>query len=334
LLTLCINIVARIQLVPLLKSVILTAMQTWMEIKATEKEFQGGVLTVGNFDGLHFGHQALLKKCRELAKPVILMTFDPHPLQVLRPDRPHTRIFPRADLMERLPLFGVDLLLILPFTKELASLSAEEFLKKYVADPFAPKHLVAGHDFALGKNREGSLEFLRAWGERQACELHVVEPLARGGEIFSSRRIRELITKGEVERAAEKLGRFFYLKSEVGSGAGRGSGLGVPTMNLKPLKETIPAHGVYASRAWLNGICYGSVTNVGMNPTFGGAEGLKIETHILGASVEARGLTVVVEFVKRLRPEMKFASIEDLKKQIKDDILKAHEALDHIKPGK
>jgi riboflavin kinase / FMN adenylyltransferase len=283
-------------------------MQTWMGLEAIAKDFQGGALIIGNFDGLHFGHQALLKKARDLAKPVILMTFDPHPLQVLRPDRPHTRIFPRSDLMERLPLFGVDLLMILPFTKDLASLSAEDFLEKYVSIPFAPKHLVAGHDFALGKNREGSLEFLRSWGARHACELHVVAPLTGDGEIYSSRLIRELIRAGEVERASEKLGRYFYLKGEVGSGAGRGSGIGVPTMNLSAIKETTPAHG--------------------------GAEGLKIETHILEASIEARGLTVVVEFVKRLRPEMKFASIEDLKKQIKDDILNAHEALDNLKPGK
>jgi len=309
-------------------------MRTWTRLEAAEKEFQGGVLTIGNFDGLHFGHQALLKKARECGFPVILMTFDPHPLQVLRPDRPHTRLFPRADLQERLPVYGVDLLLILPFTKEMAALSAEDFLKKYVADPFRPGHIIAGHDFAFGKNREGSLEFLRDWCARHACELHVIQPRSEGGEIYSSRLIRELISKGEVERAAEKLGRYFYLRGEIGSGAGRGHGIGVPTMNFRNIKETKPAAGVYATRAWLDGRLYKSVTNVGVNPTFGGNEGLKIETHVIGQTVEARGKTVVVEFVKRLRPEMKFNSIEDLKNQIKTDILKANEALDDVKPGK
>lgn len=287
---------------------------------------------MGNFDGLHFGHQALLKKARNCGGPVVLMTFDPHPLQILRPEKPHTRIFPRRDLMERLPLFGVDLLMILPFTEQLAKLSAGDFLKKYVRDPFAPKHLVAGHDFAFGKDREGSLDFLRTWCAQNACELHVIAPREENGEVYSSRLIRELLQKGEVKKAAQKLGRNFYLRGEVGSGAGRGSTIGTATMNFKPVKEVVPAHGVYATRTHFDRQTYKSVTNIGVNPTFGGAEGVKIETHVLDRVIEARGKTVEVEFVKRLRPEMKFASIEDLKNQIKDDILKAHEALDNVKP--
>jgi riboflavin kinase/FMN adenylyltransferase len=203
-----------------------------------------------------------------------------------------------------------------------------------VSEPFAPKHIVAGYDFAFGKNREGSLEFLKAWCARRGCELHVVEAREEEGEIYSSRLIRELITQGEVEKAAEKLGRYFYLRGEVGSGAGRGQKIGIPTMNFKPVKETVPAQGVYAVRVWLDGKMYPGVTNIGINPTFGGNEGLKIETHVIGHTVEARGLTAVIEFVKRLRPEMKFSSIEDLKNQIKTDILKANEALDDAQPGK
>jgi riboflavin kinase/FMN adenylyltransferase len=309
-------------------------MRTWTRLEQPEKEFQGGVLTIGNFDGLHFGHQALLKQARDLGHPVVLMTFDPHPLQVLRPEKTFTRIFPRSDLSERLPLYGVDLLLILPFTKEIAGLQAEEFLRKYAGETFKPKHIVAGYDFAFGKNREGNLDFLRDWCARNGCELHVVEARKEEGEIYSSRLIRELITKGEVGKAAEKLGRYFYLRGEVGSGAGRGRTIGIPTMNFKPVKETVPAQGVYAVRVWLEGKMYPGVTNIGVNPTFGGNEGLKIETHVIGHTVEARGRTAVIEFVKRLRPEMKFSSIEDLKNQIKNDILKANEALDDAQPGK
>ncbi len=303
-------------------------MHTWLDLGKTAKEFQGGVVTMGNFDGLHFGHQALLRKARDCGGPVVLVTFDPHPLQILAPHKPHTRIFPRRDLMERLPLFGVDLLMILPFTAELARLNAEDFLRKYVREPFAPKHLVAGHDFAFGKDREGSLDFLRAWCPRNDCELHVIAPREEDGEIYSSRLIRELLQKGEVEKAAQKLGRNFYLRGEVGSGAGRGTGIGIPTMNFKPVKEVVPAHGVYATRTHFDRQTFNSITNIGINPTFGGVEGVKIETHVLDRTVEARGKTAEVEFVKRLRPEMKFASIEDLKKQIKNDILKANEALD------
>lgn len=304
-------------------------MRTWNRLEPAEKEFQGGTLTIGNFDGLHFGHQALLKTARDLGSPVVVLTFDPHPLQVLKPAQPFTRIFPRLDLQERLPLFGVDLLFIIPFTNEIASLSADRFLSKYVVEPFRPRHLVAGHDFALGKNREGNLDFLRSWGRREGCDVHVVGPRKDGEEIYSSRRIRDLIYLGEVEAAASKLGRYFYLRGQVGSGAGRGATIGFPTMNMQNIAETIPAHGVYATRAWLGGQVYPSVTNIGVNPTFGGAEGLKVETHVIGQTVEARGKTAVIEFVRRLRAEKKFSSVEDLKKQIKDDILKANEALDH-----
>lgn len=325
---------ARIQLVTSVKSVILFAMRTWTRLEPAEKEFQGGTVTIGNFDGLHMGHQALLKMARDLGGPVVLLTFDPHPLQILRPDQPFTRIFPRSDLRERLPLYGVDLLFIIPFDQSLAALTAEEFLSRYVSSPFAPKHLVAGHDFALGKSREGTLDFLRSWGPRHNCEIHVVPPRKDGEELYSSRQIRELISLGEVERAANKLGRYFYLRGEVGRGAGRGATIGIPTMNLQGIKETVPAQGVYATRAWLDGKLYPSVTNIGVNPTFGASEGVKIETHVIGHVVEARGKPAVVEFVERLRPEMKFSRVEDLKKQIKDDILKANEALDRAQSRK
>ena len=173
---------------------------------------------------------------------------------------------------------------------------------------------------------------MREWAATANAQLHVVPPLTIDNEIVSSRVIRELIFRGEVCRAASKLGRLFYLRGLVARGAGRGRGIGFPTMNFAPVPEAIPAQGVYATRAVFGGREFPSVTNIGVNPTFGGAEGLKIETHVLNTSVEAVGQTVDVRFVKRLRPEMKFNSVEDLKKQIKSDILKAHEAMDDIKP--
>lgn len=309
-------------------------MQVWSSVSAPEKIFQGGVVTIGNFDGLHFGHQALLQQAQACGGPVVLLTFDPHPMQVLQPERKLVRIFPRADLAEQLPKFGVDLLVILPFTRKLAQTDADQFLAQCVFDPFHPKHIVAGHDFAFGHAREGNLKFLTERAATRNARVHVVSPLEMDGEVVSSRRIRELISEGEMEAAAARLGRNFYLRGRVGTGAGRGQTIGVPTMNFHPVNEIVPANGVYATFTHWQGQRLSSVTNIGVNPTFGAHEGLKIETHVIDQTLNARDVVVDVEFVARLRPEMKFAGVEDLKKQIKHDILKANEILDVVKPHK
>lgn len=312
-------------------------MLRWNGSDSLSQKFQGGSVTLGNFDGLHLGHQELFRKAKAFGGPVSVITFDPHPQAVLQPGKEIRRIFPREDLLEHLPQFGIDLLAILPFTMEMASLSANEFWQKYVSGPLKPKHIVAGHDFAFGKNRAGTLEFLKEWGSKNNCQVHVVEPLKIENEIVSSRMIRELVAQGEMGKVRERLGRPFYLIGEIGFGDGRGTPIGVPTMNLALSKQVTPKIGVYASISYLDGLCLPSVTNVGVNPTFGGSL-LKIETHVIGQSVDARGKTLKVEFIQRLRDEMKFSGIEDLKKQIKDDILKAqgvlklYEALDVVKP--
>ncbi len=327
-------------MVPRPKSVILAGMQVWTGSGSLPQKFQGGAITIGNFDGLHLGHQLLLNSAREHAgtDPVVVITFDPHPLQVLQPEKKLTRIFPRADLSEQLPKYGVDLLVILPFTKELANTSADDFWLKFVSEPFKPKHVIAGHDFAFGHSREGTLNFLREWGAKNACGILVHEPLLFAGEIVSSRKIREWIAKGEMREAAARLGRPFYLRGKVGFGAGRGKSIGVPTLNFVAVNEILPASGVYVTRTLWNGRYLPSVTNIGVNPTFGGVEDIKIETHVIGHVLEVRDRTLDVQFIERLRPEMKFPGIEDLKKQIKDDILKAravlekYDSLDVVKP--
>lgn len=315
-------------------------MQVWRRLEPPAQSFQGGAVTIGNFDGCHLGHQALIRTAKAAGGPVVVViTFDPHPVKVLKPELPFKRIFPRADLEEQLPKYGVDLLVILPFTKELARTKAEEFWCDYVVTPFRPKHVVEGPDFAFGHSREGTLDFLNKWCAGNGVQLHTVTAQTVGGEQVSSRSIRELIQKGEVAAVIPRLGRPFYLRGEVGSGAGRGAGIGIPTLNFKPVNEITPAQGVYATFTKRAGKRFRSVTNIGVNPTFGGNEGVKIETHVLGGPFEARGETVDVEFIASLRPEMKFASIEDLKKQIKDDILKAgdilekYEKMDVVKPG-
>lgn len=302
-------------------------MQVWKSLEPLEQKFHNGVVTIGNFDGLHLGHQSLLNRAREVSGPRIVITFDPHPMQVLRPERELKRLFPREDLIEQLPGYGVDLVLIIPFTKEFASLPAKVFLDTYVADWFHPKNIVAGYDFTFGKGREGTLEMLRAWSAAKGMHLDVLPPLRMSGEVVSSRRIRDLIVKGDVHSAHLLLGRPFYLRGEVTAGAGRGATIGIPTLNQLVINETLPPKGVFATRTVVDGKTYPSVTNVGTNPTFENGSAIKVETHILDARMELRGKSVDVQLLERLRDEKKFSSIEDLKKQIQSDILKARAIL-------
>ena len=286
------------------------------------QNFHGGVVTIGNYDGLHLGHQCLLTCLGEMAGPRTVMTFDPHPAQILQPERHLKRLFPRADLTERLPDFGVDLLVVLPFDREFARLSAGEFLNQFVG-VLKPRHIVAGYDFAFGTGREGTLEVLRTWAAAHSATVNVVEPMRLDGEIVSSRRIRDLVIQGEVRAAARLLGRPFYLRGETVAGAGRGATIGVPTLNQKVENETLPALGVYASRLRVGDKSYASVTNVGTNPTFEASSVVKVETHLIGVTGDWHGLTVDVDLVERLRAEQKFSSVEDLKKQLQGDILRA-----------
>lgn len=314
-------------------------MQIWREATApaigswhgmNNAEVSGAVITMGNFDGLHLGHQALLKAALDQPSPRVVITFDPHPLQVLYPERRLRRLLPREDLVEQLPKYGVDLLWILPFTRDFAQLGPQEFLTRL--EPLAPRHVVAGYDFGFGRDRSGSLDSLRAWAASRGASMHVVPPLLVDGAPVSSRRLRDMIAvQGDAAGARRLMGRPFYLRGEVVRGAGRGAGIGIPTLNQRVVNETLPRQGVYATRTRVGGAASPprpSVTNIGVTPTFGDGGSVKVETHVLDGVCEARGQTVDVEFIVRLRDEMKFSSIEDLKKQIQSDILKAHEALD------
>ncbi|MGE0526428.1 MAG: bifunctional riboflavin kinase/FAD synthetase [Bdellovibrionales bacterium] len=301
-------------------------MQIWTDISRHAERaeiFHGAALTMGNFDGLHLGHQTLVKTAARLPGPTVVITFDPHPVQVLYPERRLRRLFPRADLAEQLPQYGVDLLVILRFTRDFSQLSSQQFLRAYLEAPFRPRHLVAGYDFAFGQSRSGTLASLREWSTSHGATLHQVPPVELGGEIVSSGRIRKLVENGDVPEASTLLGRPFYLRGPVGTGAGRGTKLGFPTLNQNVENEVLPALGVYATRVRWKGTALPAVTNVGVNPTFGGESRVKVETHVLSGSIEARGEQIDVDFIERLRPELRFPGIEDLKKQIGADILKA-----------
>lgn len=304
-------------------------MQVWKGTEPGGQIIQGGVVTIGNFDGLHRGHQTLLKRALAHTSPRIVLTFDPHPMQIVAPERSLRRLFPREDLEEQLPKYDVDVLRIIQFTREFSRLPAREFLEKHVFEPFHPKALVAGYDFAFGSDREGTLEVLEDWCAEKEIELDVVPPLSESGDTVSSSRLRGLLGEGDVAQVSRLLGRYFYLRGEVVHGDGRGAGIGFATLNMKVENETLPALGVYVTRTIHQGKRYRSVTNVGMNPTFmTGGEIVKVETHLLDENPDWYGQKIDVEFMGRLRGEKKFADVEDLKRQIAKDVRKAREVLD------
>ncbi len=302
-------------------------MHIWRGLGPESQNFQNGTLTLGNFDGLHLGHRRLIEAVEKGPAPHVVITFYPHPVQVLFPERHLARLFPPQDLEEQLVKRDIDLLWILPFTRELAKKSAQEFARSYLLTPFHPQKIVVGYDFAFGHQREGTLEWLGRFCAENGIDLEITEKVMLDGDVISSRRIRQLILDGQVREAGRLLGRPFYLRGTVQKGAGRGRQLGYPTLNISVENEIRPKIGVYATRTRIKGRTYDSVTNVGRVPTFTDEKQIHVETHIMDQDIDAYGETIDVEFIAKIRPEKKFDSIDSLKKQIALDILEAKREL-------
>ena len=288
------------------------------------------ILTIGAFDGVHRGHQyligQLLQRARQTHRLAGLITFHPHPGAVLSPRNP-TRYLTtpgeKAALLERL---GLDILAILPFNKEMAQTSAQRFVEM-VSRQLRMTELWVGKDFALGYGREGTPDVLRALGQEMGFSIETITPLIWKGEIISSTRIRSLLFRGQVRKAAELLGRYPSLAGEVVRGAQRGRCLGFPTANLEVRAErAIPANGIYAVYTVLGKERYQGVANVGVRPSFDNGE-RTVEIYILDFEANIYGYDLVVEFVQRLRPEKRFTDIKDLTTQIEKDIVQARRIL-------
>jgi len=288
------------------------------------------ILTIGAFDGVHRGHQyligQLLQRARQTHRLAGLITFHPHPSAVLSPRNP-TRYLTtpgeKAALLERL---GLDILAILPFNKEMAQTLARDFIEM-VSRQLRMRELWVGKDFALGYGREGAPDVLRALGQEMGFSVETITPLIWKGEIISSTRIRSLLFRGQVRKAAELLGRYPSLAGEVVRGAQRGRCLGFPTANLEVRAErAIPANGIYAVYTVLGKERYQGVANVGVRPSFDNGE-RTVEIYILDFEANIYGYDLVVEFVQRLRPEKRFTDIKDLTTQIEKDIVQARRIL-------
>lgn len=291
------------------------------------------VVTIGAFDGVHRGHQALISglvaHTRATGHAAVVITFLPHPSVFLRGRRPSFYLTTPAEKARILAALGVDVLVTHRFDAAFAAITAAEYVAQLVRHARMAE-LWCGADFALGHNREGHVAYLQAAGERLGFTVHLQTPIQLDGEIISSTRIRQCLRDGAVEQAAHLLGRPFRLSGQVIEGARRGHAIGVPTANLSLSEEhAIPAVGVYACRADIpraSGLP--AVTNVGYRPTFNSTEPkLTVETHLLDFAGDLYGATVSLDFIARLRPEMKFAGVPALVAQIQNDIRTARQLL-------
>jgi riboflavin kinase/FMN adenylyltransferase len=280
------------------------------------------ILTIGAFDGVHRGHQALI--CAVIAQAhatdrlAALVTFHPHPAVVLAPERAPRYLTTPGEKMALLESLGVDLVVMLPFNRQMAATPARDFMEK-VSDHLRLRELWIGADFALGRNREGNVSLLRQLGQDLGYDVHVFEPVLGAEEVISSSRIRSLLAEGRVEEASGLLGRYPSLSGEVVIGAQRGRELGFPTANLQVRSEqAVPADGVYAVFALLGTERFSAVANIGVRPSFD--NGLRtVETHILDFDRDIYGCDLVIEFVARLRDERRFEDIDELVAQIQQD---------------
>jgi riboflavin kinase/FMN adenylyltransferase len=288
------------------------------------------LLTIGVFDGVHRGHQHLIARLRERARREELLpgvvTFRQHPEDLLSPGRTLPFL---TDVETRTRLLrneGVDIIVPLSFTKELAGLEPRRFVE-LLREHLKMRGLVVGPDFALGKGRRGDIATLRRLGKEMGFSVTAVPPLKLNGEVVSSTSIRQALADGDMRKYRELSGHPFSLKGRVVTGAGRGAGLGFPTANLEvSAGQALPADGVYASLAHINGQVFHSMTNIGVSPTFGNTE-RTVESYLVDYRGDLYGTDLMVDIVARLRDEKKFASADELKKQLAEDVRKGEKML-------
>ena len=282
------------------------------------------VVTLGNFDGVHKGHQDLFRKVMERASDVngtsLVITFDPHPIKVMSPGRLKPLITGLEQKQELVIDFGIDILLMIQFTLEFAAISASDFVKGILVERLGAKEIVVGYDYAFGHNRKGNIEILKEMGRKFDFTVHQIGPVFVGETLVSSTSIRSLIMEGKVSEVNQLLGRHYQIRGKVMKGRSRGEALlGYATANLQPADGLIPKRGVYIVTVEVAGTLYQGLTNIGFNPTFKDKD-LSIETHILGLSENLVKEKIKINFLARLRDEIAFDSPEELSQQISHDI--------------
>jgi riboflavin kinase/FMN adenylyltransferase len=280
-------------------------------------------VAIGNFDGVHLGHQEILRQTVESARPkgrdAVVYTFDPHPRLVLKKVPEIPRISTPRERADILEFLGLDILILAEFTPEFAQLSPEEFVQNILVEELGTRDLFVGENYRFGKDRAGNIDTLKKLAPEMNFRVHIVKPVKVGDVLVSSSKIREELERGEIRKANELLGREFNIEGRVIHGHHRGKGLGIPTANIKPEIKLHPPKGVYAVYTRVGESFYKGVMNIGLNPTFRDRR-VSYEVHILDFDQEIYGEIIKIYMVERLRPEITFNGIEELKAQIGKDI--------------
>lgn len=302
-------------------------MQVFESLEIAVK-FANPILTIGNYDGLHLGHRRIIEriklKAREQKGTSMLMTFHPHPLTILKPEKFVGLITPFHVKRRLIEEAGIDVLFIVPFTDEFHLINPELFVDSLLMEKLGIKGLIVGYDFKFGKGGKGNVEYLTSKSTEYGFFFEIQAAITLDGEKVGSNRIRKMIQDGDVRKAAAHLGRPYMIEGTVIKGDGRGRTIGFPTINLKSDFPLIPKRGVYISMVEIDGKKFSAVTNIGYNPTFDG-QGLTIETYILDFSQDLYGREIALYFLNRIRDEVKFSSVDELKGGIWKDVETARE---------
>lgn len=314
-------------------------MQVFRHLEEVPDNFGPTVVSIGNFDGVHRAHQTVLReivtRARQLGGHAMAMTFDPHPTRILRPDQDLKLISPTAIKLRLLEETGIDGVLLLPFSRDLSMMTPRAFVEEILVNKLHAKEVHEGYNFHFGHKASGTPQVLSDLGRELGFEVVTYPEMSLRKEKVSSSEVRRLIREGNVSKARHLLGRVFSVYSTPGRGRGYGHKYTVPTINLSRYDELIPKNGVYITRSRIGDECFDSVTNVGVRPTFG-PDSFAVESHLLNFHpIELQAETPVeLMFLKWMRPEMKFESVDALREQIARDVHRARRFFHHLEKRK
>ena len=294
-------------------------------------ELRGAVVAVGNFDGVHRGHLAVIGEARRIAAeqraPSAVVTFDPHPRRYFKPNDPPFELTPLPSKARQIAALGIDALFVLPFDPAMAALTAHDFVAKPLVGGIQIRHVVVGFDFVFGNNRRGNVELLEGMSEEFGFGFTAVQPVQTAGAVCSSTTIRHLLRDGKPREAAAQLGRLWEIEGEVQTGDRRGRTIGFPTANIALGPFVTPAIGVYAVWVGIGSRWHMGAANIGSRPTVGGTD-VRVEANVFDFSGDLYGQIIRVALVDYLRPEMKFSGLDELKARIAEDSKKARAVLE------
>ena len=301
-------------------------MKIFRQIEDPSLSMSGSVVTMGNFDGIHLGHQTLILRTVEDSKqqgfPSTVLTFEPHPLRVLAPERAPLLILSYDDKLALFQSFGVDIVIAQSFDRQFASIAADDFVRRFLVDRLKARKLWVGRDLRFGQSRRGEVNDLVRLAADGGFQVGVLDPILLQGVRISSSRIRQLVQEGRVDEVKPMLGRYHFVSGRVVTGHRRGRDLGFPTANISSPTEVVPVNGIYATLLQIKNEQWLSVSSIGVNPTFGDGP-RTIESFILDFDGDIYGEPVKLSFVKRIREERKFVMIKDLVAQMHEDVNRA-----------